>query len=144
MEKKVSIDSVFKEFSSILNKEEADNDITNDIINQNDFHIGMAFKLANSQERILGKLQGSVSAMNTYSIDQLRQFSIVLSYHRSVFHLEAVKLNSRGMKDVWNKYANRSGNIDKLSELLKYFEDNELYEKCAVIKKVIDILEKNK
>ena len=107
------------------------------------FKLGMFYKLIMNgtafKKQVLNFFSRSDSALDMEGIDEAGEF---MMFTRAYFWIEGFKFRSKTWKEGLKHYSNEEFLVAvKLS--MNYFEDTEEYEKCAHLKKIKDLVEKN-
>jgi hypothetical protein len=78
------------------------------------------------------------SADNDLDVDQMEKAGVHMVYWRAYNHIEKIDLTQDFHVDTIRAYADDNF-IKALDMCLQYYEENEEYEKCAFLKKILDI-----
>lgn len=107
------------------------------------FKLGMFFKLVMNgttfKKQVLDFFSKSDADLDLKGVDEAGEF---MMYTRAYFWIEDFKFRSKIWKEDLKKYSNEEFLVAlKLS--MHYFESTEEYEKCAHLKKIQTLVEKN-
>ena len=107
------------------------------------FKLGMFYKLIMNgttfKKQVLNFFLKADPYLDMMGIDDAGEF---MMFTRAYFWIEGFKFRSKTWKEGLKHYSNEEFLVAiKLS--INYFEDTEEYEKCAHLKKIKDLVEKN-
>jgi len=107
------------------------------------FKLGMFYKLIMNgttfKKQVLNFFSKADPHLDMIGIDEAGEF---MMFTRAYFWIEGFKFRSKAWKEGLKHYSNEEFLVAvKLS--LNYFVDTEEYEKCAHLKKIQDLVEKN-
>jgi cation transport ATPase len=107
------------------------------------FKLGMFYKLIMNgttfKKQVLNFFSKADTFLDTIGIDEAGEF---MMFTRAYFWIEGFKFRSKVWKEALKNYSHEEFLVAiKLS--MNYFEGTEEYEKCAHLKKIQDLIEKN-
>ncbi len=107
------------------------------------FKIGMFKKLIRNgtlfKSQVVRFLSNSDASLDIKGIDEAGEY---MMFTRAYFWIEKCKFRSKEWKEAFYNHSDEEF-IEILKLSIQYFEASEEYEKCAHLKKIQDIVEKN-
>jgi hypothetical protein len=107
------------------------------------FKVGMFKKLIRNgtlfKSQVVKFLSSSDASLDIKGIDEAGEY---MMFTRAYFWIEKCKFKSKEWKEALYNHSDEEF-INILKWAIKYFQDCEEYEKCAHLKKIQDIIEKN-
>ena len=134
----MDLNKLFKLFDS--NESEEKPVIVNEQLLEHPYiYMGLFKKLIINYEMFSQQLfQFMRSADNDLDVDNMEKAGVHMVYWRAYNHIEKIDLTQDFHVDTIRAYADDNF-IKALDMCLQYYEENEEYEKCAFLKKILDI-----
>jgi len=107
------------------------------------FKLGMFYKLimngTNFKKQVLNFFSKTDPSLDMEGVDEAGEF---MMFTRAYFWIKDFKFRSKEWKEALVKYSDEDF-LKMIKLTINYFEDFEEYEKCAHLKKIQDLVEKN-